>query len=580
MAELFARDTLSSQRWRRRLVPNQPFILGRTTPKFPIAWDKQISSKHAQLNWNGVQLEIRKFEEAANPIFFDSRPRISFMLDPGQHFVIGHTEFLLEDSEPTMPLPHRSPRTEVTIRPEEIRRASFRKTPGRIELLTELVSKMTASTDHEQLITITLQQLLHGIPHATDVQLLEQSKDGDTESFAPVAWDSRDGVSTPGGSSQSLIENATSSQMCVLHVWPNEPDPADAEFTQIAGHDWAMCIPLEIKLHQMAALYISGKRARLEGNLTEVEILQDDIKFAELVGSTFANLSRNMALERRQSQLNQFFTPGLLDHVSTDIETYLAPREAGLMVLFCDLRGFSTATEENIDRLIPHLHQTSETLSVITSAILAQQGVIGDFHGDAVMGFWGWPVAASENPLGCIQSAWEIVQALAGTEFLCSDTPAKAGIGIAAGQAVAGMIGSRDQVKVTAFGPPVNLAARIEGMTKPLGIPLLLDEQAVAQLQSHPSMPPNTFLRLGSFRLSGLRQTTQIFTINSGELAWLPEFSQGLIQFEEGHWPQAISILESLPRQFGPRNLLLQFMQDAGNQCPADWNGTIERHSK
>jgi len=580
MAELFARDTLSSQRWRRRLVPNQPFIVGRSTQKYPIAWDKQISSKHAQLNWNGVQLEIRKFEDAVNPIFFDSRPRISFMLDPGQHFVIGHTEFLLENSEPTMPLPHRSPRTEVTIRPEEIRRASFRKTPGRIELLTELVSKLTASTDHDQLITIALQQLLHGIPHATDVQLLVQSPQADGQGFSPMAWDSRDGVSTPGGSSQSLIESATTSQMCVLHVWPNELDPAGAEYTQVAGHDWAMCIPLEIKLHQSAALYISGKRARLEGNLTEVEILQDDIKFAELVGSTFANLSRNMALERRQSQLNQFFTPGLLDQVSTDLESFLTPREASLIVLFCDLRGFSAATEENIDRLIPHLHQTSETLSIITSAILAQQGVIGDFHGDAVMGFWGWPVAVTENPLGGIQAAWEIVQALAGTDFLCSETPAKAGIGIAAGQAVAGMIGSRDQVKVTAFGPPVNLASRIEGMTKPLGVPLLLDEQAVTQLQSHPSMPPNTFLRLGSFRLAGLRQPAQLFTVNSGDLDWLPNFSQALLQFEEGNWPQAIAMLETLPAQFGPRNLLLEFMQARSNHCPENWDGTIERKTK
>ncbi|MHC2070152.1 adenylate/guanylate cyclase domain-containing protein [Bremerella sp. T1] len=580
MAELFARDTLSSQRWRRRLVPNQPIVIGRTTPKFPIAWDKQISSQHAQLNWNGVQLEVRKVEEAVNPIFYNSRPRISFMLDPGKHFVIGHTEFLLLDSEPTMPLPHRSPKTEVTIRPEEIRKASFRKTPGRIELLTELVSKMTASTDHEQLIVITLQQLLQGIPHATEVLLLEPTQSETGPQFAPIAWDSRDGISTPRGSSRSLIENAVHSQMCVLHVWPSDPDPAESDYTQIAGHDWAMCIPIQIKLQQVAALYISGKRARLEGNLTEVELLQDDIKFAELAGSTFANLSRNLALERRQSQLNQFFTPGLLDHVSSDLDSFLAPREADLMVLFCDLRGFSRATEEHFDRLIPYLNHTSETLSIITAAILAQQGVIGDFHGDAVMGFWGWPVDAAENPLGAIQAGWEIAQALAGTDFLCAESPPKAGIGIAAGRAVAGMIGSRDQVKVTAFGPPVNLAARIEGLTKPLGVPFLLDEKAVAQLQQHPSMPPNTFLRLGNFRLAGLRQATQIFTVNSGEQPWTAHYSQALASFEDGNWPQTKEMLEEVPESFGPRKMLYEIMAQHENRCPADWNGTIERTAK
>lgn len=580
MAELFARDTRSSQRWRRRLVPNQTFVIGRTTMTFPVAWDKQVSSRHAQLTWNGSLLEIRKLEEAKNPIFFDAHPLEWFTLHPGQHFVIGHTEFLLENTEPTPPLQHRSPKTEVTIRPEEIRKASFRKMPGRIELLTQMVSQMTSCSDHEQLVTIALKQLLEGIPHSNDVVLLQQKNKEDQTKFVPVAWDSRDGFSTPRGSSQTLIEHATQSQMCVLHVWPHDQQANQEEFTHVEGHDWAMCIPLKFKLNASGALYISGRRARLEGNLSEVEMLQDDIKFAELVGSTLANLSRNQALERRQSQLNQFFTPGLLEGISSDLESYLAPREADLMVMFCDLRGFSAAAEEHIDRLIPYLQQTSETLSVITSAILAQQGVIGDFHGDAVMGFWGWPSDTLQNPLGAIHAAGKIVRALAGADFLCSETNPQAGIGIAAGRGVAGMIGSRDQVKVTAFGPPVNLAARIEGLTKPLGVPLLLDEKATEQLRSQPNMPDNTFLRLGNFRLAGLRNATQIYTIKSGELPWWHAYRDALAAFEAGQWDAAKSHLKEVPLPFGPRAFLMHSMAEHGHQCPANWDGVMERRTK
>lgn len=580
MAELFARDTLSSQRWRRRLVPNQPFIIGRTTLSFPVLWDKQISSKHAQLTWNGSQLEVSQFSEAINPVFFDSKPQTSFLVNPGQHFVIGHTEFLVENTEPTLPQPHRSPKTEVTIHPSEIRKASFRKTPGRIELLTEMVSKMTSCNDHEQLVTITLQQLLAGIAHSNDVVLLEQRTKKNNVSYVPIAWDSRDGYSTPGGSSQSLIEHATQSEMCVLHVWPNDPLPHGDDFTRVAGHDWAMCIPLKFQLNSAGALYLSGQRAELEGNLTEVEILQDDIKFAELVGSTFANLSRNLALERRQSQLNQFFTPGLFEGVSTDLESYLSPREADLIVLFCDLRGFSAATEEHFDQLIPYLQQTSETLSIITSAILAQQGVIGDFHGDAVMGFWGWPHDTVQRPLGAIHTAQKIVRALAGDDFLCSDSPPYAGIGIAAGRAVAGMIGSRDQVKVTAFGPPVNLASRIEGLTKPLGVPLLLDENATKRLQQDPTMPPDSFVRLGNYRLAGLRKATQIYTIKSSEITWLSNYDNALVHFESGRWTEAKQQLENVPSQFGPRTALLAVMAQYKGECPDVWDGVIERRTK
>ncbi|RCS46050.1 adenylate/guanylate cyclase domain-containing protein [Bremerella cremea] len=580
MAELFARDTLSSQRWRRRLVPNQPFIIGRTTLAFPVAWDKQVSSKHAQLTWNGAQLEVRQFQEAVNPIFFNSQPESTFWLKPGQHFVIGHTEFLLENTEPSFPLPHRSPKTEVTIHPNEIRKAAFRKTPGRIELLTEMVSKMTSCNDHEQLVTITLQQLLEGITHSNDVVLLEQRTRKDKTRFVPIAWDSRDGLSTPGGSSQSLIEHATQSEMCVLHVWSNDPMPSGSDYTQVAGHDWAMCIPLKFQLNKSGALYLSGRRAQLKGNLTEVELLQDDIKFAELVGSTFANLSRNLALERRQSQLNQFFTPGLLEGISSDLESYLSPREADLVILFCDLRGFSAATEEHFDRLIPYLQQTSETLSTITSAILAEQGVIGDFHGDAVMGFWGWPKDTLQQPLGALNAAQKIIRTLAGTDFLCCEKPPQAGIGIAAGRAVAGMIGSRDQVKVTAFGPPVNLAARIEGLTKPLGVPLLLDEAAKQFLQNDPSIPADHFVRLGNFRLAGLKNPTQIYTVQPDKLAWLSEYMQALACFEAGQWAQAIELLQQVPVSFGPRTLLLNQIAEHHGQSPAGWDGVIERRTK
>ncbi|PQO41676.1 adenylate/guanylate cyclase domain-containing protein [Blastopirellula marina] len=580
MAELFARDTLSSQRWRRRLVPGQPFVIGRTTLAFPVAWDKQVSSKHAQLTWNGTQLEVRQFDGAVNPIFFDSQPQTSFQLDPGQHFVIGHTEFLLENTEPTLPHRHRSPKTEVTIHPQEIRKAAFHKTPGRIELLTEMVSTMTSCNDHEQLVTITLQQLLEGISHGNDVVLLELKTKKNKASYVPIAWDSRDGFSTPGACSQSLIEHATQSEMCVLHVWPNDPLPQGSEYTHVAGHDWAMCIPLKFQLNKSGALYLSGRRAQLEGNLTEVEILQDDIKFAELVGSTFANLSRNLALERRQSQLNQFFTPGLLDGVSTDLESYLSPREADLMVMFCDLRGFSAATEEHFDRLIPHLQQTSETLSTITSAILAEQGVIGDFHGDAVMGFWGWPKDTLQRPLGVINAALKIIHSLVGKDYLCSDFPPKAGIGIAAGRAVAGMIGSRDQVKVTAFGPPVNLASRIEGLTKPLEVPLLMDEVTAQRLQRYGTMPADSFMRLGNFRLAGLKKATQIYTLKSGDLPWLSFYEQALKYFEAGQWPEAVDQLQLVPARFGPRTLLLHWMNDHGGQCPASWDGVIERQTK
>jgi adenylate cyclase len=62
-------------------------------------------------------------------------------------------------------------------------------------------------------------------------------------------------------------------------------------------------------------------------------------------------------------------------------------------VLFCDLRGFTQQSERSAGDLFDLLQRVSQALGVMTHHILAQGGVVGDFHGDAAMGFWGWPIA-------------------------------------------------------------------------------------------------------------------------------------------------------------------------------------------
>ena len=91
------------------------------------------------------------------------------------------------------------------------------------------------------------------------------------------------------------------------------------------------------------------------------------------------------------------------------------------------------------------------------------------------MGFWGWPLQQNDAVLRTCRAALAVRAEFEATEGF------QAGIGVATGRAVAGKIGTVDQVKVTVFGPVVNLASRLEGMTKLLRAPILLDE-ATARL--------------------------------------------------------------------------------------------------
>src|SRR5207248_6514807 len=88
------------------------------------------------------------------------------------------------------------------------------------------------------------------------------------------------------------------------------------------------------------------------------------------------------------------FSPVVLEALgSQEADEALAPREADVTVLFCDLRGFTAKSEQAAGDLFGLLTRVSQALGVMTHHILDQGGVVGDFHGDAAMGFWGWPIA-------------------------------------------------------------------------------------------------------------------------------------------------------------------------------------------
>ena len=88
-----------------------------------------------------------------------------------------------------------------------------------------------------------------------------------------------------------------------------------------------------------------------------------------------------------------------------DPDVVLAPRETEVSVLFCDLRGFSRETERHAGDLLGLLHRVSKALGVMTHHIREQGGVVGDFQGDAAMGFWGWPLPQDDAVLRTCRAA-------------------------------------------------------------------------------------------------------------------------------------------------------------------------------
>ena len=120
----------------------------------------------------------------------------------------------------------------------------------------------------------------------------------------------------------------------------------------------------------------------------EVGPLDVEASMAHVRGDPLEHQAR-IGVPRSDAQVRQAEVGALRQR---DPETVLAPRKCEVSVLFCDLRGFSRRTEQEADDLLGLLQRVSDALGVMTRQILAHGGVVGDFHGDAAMGFWGWPL--------------------------------------------------------------------------------------------------------------------------------------------------------------------------------------------
>jgi adenylate cyclase len=296
------------------------------------------------------------------------------------------------------------------------------------------------------------------------------------------------------------------------------------------------------------------------------------------------------ALGRRHAGLTQFFSPLVLEALGDDDpERALAPRETQVSVLFCDLRGFSLTSEHAAGDLLGLLERVSKALGVMTGQILTHGGVVGDFHGDAAMGFWGWPISDAADAGQCCLAALGILAEFNAAAQRVDPRLAdfQAGIGIATGRAVAGKIGTADQVKVTVFGPVVNLASRLEGMTKTFRAAILLDEETARVVRE--TVPPERgrVRRVARVRPFGLDSAVEVSELlpPSTEHSQLSDeaiadYESALDAFQAGRWSDAFDLLHRVPATDRVKDFLTVYIAQHNRTPPRDWDGVVPLASK
>ena len=600
MADLIAQGTDSQDRWRHRLPEGEEIILGRQGDLWATPWDQHISSQHATIRCQAGILHVQQLDEIRNPIFFRGRKENQFQIIAGEHFVIGTTTFALADEKLQLSLNEPLPATEKTFSAQDLQAIRFRDADQQIDLLSELPKIISRTAENEELFSQLINLLLRGVSLACGVALVvaETAEQDATASSPPsirvLHWDSRTGSASDIRPSQRLIRQATETKKSVAYVWNGKREENLPTLTASENMDWAFCTPINSPACPGWAIYLEGKfeqHSSLAPETYHPQVLRDEMKFTELVASSLGDSRHLEKLKRNQAVFGQFFPAVILDALTTqDPEDLLAPQEVELSVLFCDVRGFSRTTELARDDLLGMLERISEALSVMTRNILLQEGVVGDFHGDSAMGFWGWPTGQQDASLRACRAALSIrrafQQAVHDPGHPLHDF--RVGIGIAAGNAVAGKLGSADQVKVTAFGPVVNLASRLETMTKLVGASILIDQATVETLRQQP--PDAEELRLRSvaqIQPFGLQRKVRITELlppladdSRVQLTDIEAYEAALEKFHHGDWPAARQLLGKVSADDPVREFLMDYLETHGPTAPPKWNGTIVMATK
>lgn len=239
--------------------------------------------------------------------------------------------------------------------------------------------------------------------------------------------------------------------------------------------------------------------------------------FATVASSflSFGYLTFTEAAEKRRVShlFTQYVSKDVLHEVLHNYKEYQkasAGSKVELTVLFSDIRGFTTMSETTPPEKI--VEMLNIHFSVMADIILKHNGTIDKYIGDAIMAFWGAPVKTADHPEQAVVAGQEMIEALKEVNATLQERgfehEIKIGVGINTGVATIGEIGSEKKKNYTIVGDTVNLASRLESITKEHNSPLVFSEYTYEKIKDKLNCK-----LLGNVKVKGREQPVDIYTL-------------------------------------------------------------------
>ncbi len=264
----------------------------------------------------------------------------------------------------------------------------------------------------------------------------------------------------------------------------------------------------------MLASYVGYSFFAFKANL-----IMDAVPFIfSTVSSSFLSFGyltfTEAAEKRRVSHLfTQYVSKDVLHEVLHNYKEYQkssAGQKINMTVLFSDIRGFTTMSETTPPEKI--VEMLNVHFSAMADIILKHNGTIDKYIGDAIMAFWGAPVKTDNHPEQAVLAGREMLAALKDVNRTLKERgfelEVKIGIGINTGVATIGEIGSEKKKNYTVVGDTVNLASRLESITKEYKSPLIFSEYTYEKVKDKFDCK-----LIGNVKVKGREQPVTIYTL-------------------------------------------------------------------
>jgi len=287
--------------------------------------------------------------------------------------------------------------------------------------------------------------------------------------------------------------------------------------------------------------------------------------------------------EERIRQIFQKYVPNnVIERFFASPEKMLVGDNRRLSILFSDIRSFTTISEGMApDDLVNSLNRY---FSGQVDIIYNRKGIVDKYIGDAIMAIWGAPEKHEDDALQSVLSAFEMTDAVSKfneNQRKLGKCEFRIGVGLNFGEVTVGNIGSERKMDYTVIGDAVNLASRMEGLTKTYHSEILISESLFDELRKTSPDAGLHYRLLDTVAVKGKTKGVRIFTVKkslspSEQKAW-PLHNQGMKLYYSRSFTEAAQkfkeTLEILPDDFNADNLYKRCVEYASAPPPADWNG-------